>query len=314
MGKRFTILGVLVNVVLIASVFGAETAGQSLLRDGFGLVGVDGKLTRNDSNEAVDIWFFELGSDVNDGIGQVSAGTSLELLPSSTLEKMITETEKHLGKGFKLWGRVTKYKGRNFIFPIYFLPLTKTSKAGLPTLQEAQEEPKEGRPAASPNSIATKGVPEPNRSGESEEVVRKPRLFDPDDKLGPSQEIDEVAEHRRKETMRRRDSDTVKDIVTKVPKRAPFKRDTILADRTGFLREQDEGLPIFGFDALGRSIQVKSLQLLPCYVLEWTEELQSEELDPVRLRIAGIVTRYKGKDYLLLERTVRVYDYGNFGR
>lgn len=314
MGKRFTIWGVLVNVVVIASVFGAETAGNSLLRDGFGLVSVDGKLTRNDSNEAADIWFFEFGSDVNDGIGRVSAGTSLELLPSSTLEKMITETEKHLGKNYKLWGRVTKYKGRNFIFPIYFLSLTKTSKAGLPTLQKAQEEPKEGQPAESPNSVPTKGVSEPNRSGESEEIVRKPRFFDPDDKLGPSQRIDEVAERRRKETVRRRDSEEVKDIVTKEPKRAPFKRDTILADRTGFLLEQDKGLSVFGFDALGRKVEQWSLRLLPCYALERTEQLQSEELDAVRLRIAGIVTRYKGKEYLLLERAVRVYSYGNFGR
>ncbi|MHC4337438.1 MAG: hypothetical protein ACYSTG_05740 [Planctomycetota bacterium] len=314
MSKRFTILGVLVNVVLIASVFGAETTRKLPLRDGFGLVGVDGKLKKPDSNEVVDRWFFELGSDVNDSIGRVSAGTNLELLPSSTLEKMIAETEKHLGKGFKLWGRVTKYKGRNFIFPIYFLPLTKTGKPGLPTLRKPQERPKEGQPAASPNSIATKEVPEPNRSGKSGEVVRKPRFFDPDDKLGPSQGIDEVAERRRKDAVRRRDSEEVKDIVTKAPKRAPFKRDTVLADRTGFLLEQDKGLSVFGFDALGRKVEQRSLRLLPCYALERTEQLQSEELDPVRLRIAGIVTRYKGKDYLLLERAVRVYSYENFGR
>jgi hypothetical protein len=298
----------------MASAFGAELTRKLLLRDGFGLAVVDGDLVRPDSNKTPELWLFRLDSDVNDGVGRVSAGTGLELLPSSTLEKMITGTEKHLGRSYRLWGRVTKYKGRNFIFPIYFLPLTKTSKEGLPTLQKPQEQPKGDQLVKSPNSVPMKEVPEPNRSGKSEDVLHKPRIFDPDDKLGPSQGIDEIAERRRQDAVGRRDSDTVKDIVTEPVKLAPFKRDTVLADRTGFLRMQDKGLPIFTFDALGRNVQQRSFRLLPCEALERTEREQSEELDPVRFKIAGIVTRYKGKEYFLLERAVRAYSHESFGR
>ena len=119
---------------------GAGTARKTPLRDGFVLTGVDGKLTSTDSNdiwfqdsnEGCRRWFFEFDSDIS----VIKAGTSLELLPSSTLEKMTADVEKHSGASYKLWGRVTKYKGRNFIFPIYFLPLGKTKRPPPSTLQE----------------------------------------------------------------------------------------------------------------------------------------------------------------------------------
>ncbi len=97
---------------------GAGTARKTPLRDGFVLTGVDGKLTGTDSNDIrfqdsnegsqsqyigfgiPNRWFFEFDSDISDDKAVVKAGTSLELLPSSTLEKMTADVEKHSGADF----------------------------------------------------------------------------------------------------------------------------------------------------------------------------------------------------------------------
>ncbi|MBA7626561.1 hypothetical protein ES703_34013 [subsurface metagenome] len=93
-----------------------------------------------------------------------------------------------------------------------------------------------------------------------------------------------------------------------------MKQDSILADRTGFVVRQGDSRLVFVFDALGRNVQQISLRLLPCQALESAEHRQSAEVDPLRFKIAGILTKYKGNHYLLLERTIRVYSHGNFGK
>jgi hypothetical protein len=36
--------------------------------------------------------------------------------------------------------------------------------------------------------------------------------------------------------------------------------------------------------------------------------------EPVRFKIAGVVTKYKGEKYLLLQKATRIYGHGNFAR
>ena len=320
MGRRLTIsiLALFISVVATAA-FGAGTAGKSLLRDGFVLASVDGKLTRQDSNTAPELWFFRFATDVNDGRGRVAAGTSLELLPSSTLEKMTADMGKHLNKNYRLSGRVTKYKGRNFIFPIYFLPLSETSRPEPSTLQKpAQQKEKTqltGAPNKHPRSIVpANDVQEDSNSAESGKTEQKPTIYDPKDALSIPQGIIENLKGRRKATVKRTDIDTVKTATAKPPKRTTIRRDFVLANRIGFLIKQHKGLPVFGFDALGRNIQQPCWRLLPCEALERTEQQQSAEVEQRRFKIAGIVTKYKGKDYLLLERAIQVYSHENFDR
>ena len=88
----------------------------------------------------------------------------------------------------------------------------------------------------------------------------------------------------------------------------------VLVDRTALLVKQDDDRLVFVLDALGRNIQKLSLNLLPCAALELTELKQAAEPEPLRFKIAGIVTKYKGQDYLLLEKATRTYSHGNFGR
>jgi hypothetical protein len=299
MGKRLTILILAFLISVAAS--GTATARKTLLRDGFVLTGIDGKLTSTDSNdiwlqdsnEVCHRWFFEFDSDVRDDKAVVKAGTSLELLPSSTLEKMTADMEKRTaaspvgskspkattvpsvrtsnGVSYRLWGRVTKYKGKNFIFPIYFLPLSKVKKPPASTSQEARE--KAGPTINDPNDVLT--IPkEILNKLKTRKIIRPEQL----------------------------------------KKGLELKQDSILADRTGFVVRQGAGRLVFVFDALGRNVQQITLRLLPCQALELAERRQSAEPDRLRFKIAGILTKYKGNHYLLLERTTRVYSHGNFGK
>jgi hypothetical protein len=49
-------------------------------------------------------------------------------------------------------------------------------------------------------------------------------------------------------------------------------------------------------------------------VLELAEQRQSAVPVPVRFKIAGIMTKYKGENYLLLQKATRIYSHQNFDR
>lgn len=350
MVKKLTISILALLVIIVVPVtrgFSAEKNAQALLRDGFVLVGVDGKLTTPDSNqrpqESLDRWFFEFDSDVTDGRGRVSAGTSLELLPSAALERMTVDTKNHSAVNHRLWARVTKYRGRNFIFPTYFLPLSQTSEPEPPKLPEPQQQ------ESKPIEISS-----------TEEENLGPAINEPNDILAIPQEIIEKLRSRRivrteklKEAPKAanpvRNSKTNKvarkwgisngakpagddshpaenrKVEPEREKRPELEQDSILADRIGFIsscvmRDADcakrNTRYDFVLDAVGRNAPSASggFGLLPCEVLERTEQKQSAEIEPLRFKVAGIVTKYKGRHYLLLQKATRVYSYENFGR
>ena len=300
MGKRLTIssLAFFISVVPIVSGFRSVKPRQMLLRDGFALTGVDGKLAIHDSNEdnrefAFDRWFFELDSDLSDGRGIVKAGASLELLPSSALERMIADANNRYGASYRLGGRVTRYRGKNFIFPAYFLPLTKTKKPQLSTSQK------------SPQQESRLTINEPN------DVLTIPK------------ELIEKLPDRKKRIDHRKREEHSEEIRTKPAelggeRKSGPKQDFILVDRTALFRDMGQGAKStwrgvsFVLDAVGRTEAKISLRLLPCQALEQAQHEQSAEPDTLRFKIAGIVTKYKGKHYLLLQRATRVYSHGNF--
>jgi len=300
MDKKLTIsfLAFFISVVTIASGFRSSKPRQMLLRDGFVLTGVDGKLAIHDSNDefrdfASDRWFFEFDSDVSDGRGLIKAGASLELLPSSVLERMIADANNRTGTSYRLGGRITQYRGKNFIFPTYFLPLTKTKKSPSPTSQK------------SPQQESRLTINEPN------DVLTIPK------------ELIEKLPDRKKRIDHRKREEHSEEIRTKPAelggeRKSGPKQDFILADRIGFIRDTGHGAQdtwrevSFVLDALGRTEAKISLRLLPCQALEQAQHKQSAEPDTLRFKIAGIVTKYKGKHYLLLQRATRVYSHGNF--
>jgi hypothetical protein len=322
MSKRLVLLILMffVGVVPTTLVFGAETARQTLLRDGFVLRGVDGKLKpaaligkseevgdggapiRTDPNLdwCGSGWFFEFSTDVNDYRGRASAGTRLELLASSELEKMIADVNERSAASYRLWGWITKYKGRNFIFPNYFFPLGKLS-----------------RPQPQTPSKASQKVQRPTEGLSIKESKQQPDISEPNDVLAIPQEIIEKLNAGRivRPEKLGRTPKTKKGVSDSASeKKAQLQQDSILADRTAFLSKQDDGRLVFVLDAFGRNVRPVSLRLLPCEVLEMAEQRQSAVPEPVRFKIAGIITKYKGENYLLPQKATRVYSHQNFDR
>jgi hypothetical protein len=93
-----------------------------------------------------------------------------------------------------------------------------------------------------------------------------------------------------------------------------LKQDQMLVDRTGFIEKHPDGSFSFVLNGLGRNAPGQSFKLLECQTIEKTLLLQASETERLRLSVAGIITRFNGKDYLLLQRAARVYSYGNFPR
>jgi hypothetical protein len=277
----------------VASGFGAEAPRENLLWDGFVLMGVNGKITPTvlpgKSEKAIDSnaplgrgpnlnssesgWFYEFAADVNDLRVKVPAGTTLKLLPSLTLEKLIADVNERSVNTYRLSGWVTKYKGRNFIFPNHFLPVSTIIKQQPQTDQKPKED--------------IQSAPEK----ESEQ----PAVSEPNDLLAMPKEIMErlkAGRIARLPTPRR----------TPQTKKMVLEQDSILADRSAFLVKRKDGRLVFVLDALGRNTRPVSLKLLPCEALELAELKQSAIPQPVRFKIAGLVTKYKGEKYLLLHR------------
>ena len=294
------ILILLTSIIPAASGFSAEIIPERpLLRDGFVMTGVDGKLIGPDSNDA---WFFELASDVNDYRTVIKAGTMLELLPSATLEKMIADKKTRTMAAYRLWNsRVTRYKGKNFIFSGYFMPLSKAEKPEPSQKSKSKEkEPDQIQPVQDldePNDILAlpREIVEKLRAKREKTAVSKQTIAD----------SNEISVDKSQQATERK----LPDVQSYSP-----STDSVYVDKTGFLVEQDDRRFVFLPDALGRNVQKLSLYLLPCAVLELTELEQSAEPEKVRFKVAGIMTKYKGENYLLLEKAIRTYSHGNFGR
>jgi hypothetical protein len=278
-----------------ASGFAVEKGHRILLRDGFGLRGVEGKLIKQDANETSqtecksllgeqDAWFFEFDSAVSGDKGSLKAGTKLRLLPSASLEQMIADANDRPARSYRLWARVTRYKGNNFIFAIYFLPLSKMRGS------EGTTSPDAGTAGTS----------------QKEDGLT---TDDPNDALAVPKEIIEMLKAKRATSHQQLERQQAK-----TERRKTTKHNYILANRTGFIRESARDLD-FVLDALGLNVQPAGggLRLLPCQTLELAERGQSAEADPIRFKMAGIVTEYKGNKYLLLQRATKTYSHGNFG-
>lgn len=303
------ILSLLAGAALGASGFDTTIIPEpTLLREGFVLRGADGRLSGPDGNDA---WFFELAEDVNDYRSVLKAGTRLQMLPSSTLERMIADARARSEATFRLWnGRITRYRGRNFLFPSFFLPVRQIAEPE----PQVVEEPKPEEPG---RAIETPPVPE--REPE-------PILQDPNDVLSIPRDLLQKLRTTRK-TMAARERPIVNgDRVAAAepnsadgenrqpePVRYSGGSDSVLVDRTGFLVD-DSGELVLAPDALGRNVRHERLHLLPCEALELAELERAADFEPVRFRVAGILTRYEGADYLLLSKATRVYTHGNFGR
>jgi len=267
-GSSIIIRGVLLVGLLCGGGLAADEK-PTLLFDGYALNGAEGTLFGPSGGGK---WVFELEKEVTDGEAVVQAGAKLELLASSGLERLIADANSTKITSYKLWGRVTKYRGGNFIFPMQYLALGAVSAT-----EPAQTAP-ERVDKQTENAVA-----------DANDVVSLP--------------VEVLEQLRSRQVIR----------TEQLRKPLDIRQDSILADRTGFISQTPDGRLFFTLDGLGQNFTRVSFQLLACEALENAEERQVKTAGRVRVKAAGVLTRYKGAHYLLLQRANRVYGHGNFG-
>jgi hypothetical protein len=265
--------------ILMCSIsHGAQQTPAKPVADGTILTSADGRLIAGG-----DAWSFELIADTNSISGLVTTGTRFELLPCRTLELLIADVNDRYAPTYRLAARVTRFRGKGFLFPTYYLPLSKLKSATSSGIQ----------------SEGPRILPETAKNGQGDPELTIPK---------------EVAEKLRNRRM------------VRGPQRkggqSELKRalDRMLVDAIGRIEPVTSDLQpptspdrfVFVPDAFGWNIDKTRYELLPCGVLEQALQTQTASPEPIRFNVAGLVTEFKGKQYLLLQRTIRAYGHGNF--
>jgi hypothetical protein len=180
---------------------------------------------------------------------------------------------------YRLSARVTRYKEKNFLFPTYYLPLSKLKDAKSPGAQ--------------------------NEGSQAMKETAKGGELDPE--LTIPQEVTERLKNRRMARGPQRESG--KPAGGTKSQRNP---DRMLVEAVGRIETAASGRFAFVPDAFGWNIDKARYELLPCGVLEQALHSQAASPDPIRFNIVGLVTEFKGTKYLLLQRAIRAYGHGNF--
>jgi len=252
--------------------FGQDQAG--LVSEGFMLSGIEGAVFYDDAQQN---WYFELSSDVNDSFSRINAGTRLQLLCSAALDKLCFDVNERSEPKYRLWGRITKYKKQNFIYPSFSFPLGKINSSE-PEVASEQT-----------NTV-------------EEKLEQQVKINEPEDSIVIPENVLEKISGRK--------------IVRTGPVREQmdFQVDTIISDRRAVLEKTSDEDFVFVLESIGRNINEVSLKVLPSQALELAEQIQTSVSEKVHFKISGLLTKYKGEHYLLLQRVSRVYSFQNFAR
>ncbi|HSV99920.1 MAG TPA: hypothetical protein VLI39_07090 [Sedimentisphaerales bacterium] len=295
MRRESRIVAGMLVLALAAASFGAQPLVLRPLPEATILSSIDGKLLRADAN---DTWWFELTTEFKGDTFRVPSGRRFVLLPSQVLEQLIADVNDRVTPAYRLSAQVTRYQGANYLLATYFLPLSKFKDT------------------------------KPQTTGGNREVAAGDLPTDPELAI-PREIAEKLKDSRPVRGPLRKPS----DVPTTAQPQAYLGR--MLVNRVGLIemaeveankRGSVEGLPDsrvyastlprFHFTpyALGWNISDERYELLPCGALEQAQQVQRNSIEPVRFNVAGLVTQFGGRPYLLLQRAVPVYNYGNFGR
>jgi hypothetical protein len=87
-----------------------------------------------------------------------------------------------------------------------------------------------------------------------------------------------------------------------------MREGSFIIDRVGRLTRTGDGQMEFSFEADGRSMQDPPVIILPNLKLMMMEDAVAGHNRDLRFRITGVVTEYKGRNYVLLDKVVVVQD------
>jgi hypothetical protein len=272
----------------------ASPAARKLLPETAILDRVDGRLLHVDAN---DTWLFELTMEATTPEYRLPKGARFVLLPSVTLGRLVADVNDRVAPRYRLSARITLYRGKNYLLPFYYLPLSKFKDGKTPEDGGRKTEDSTTNPQS---------------------AIRNPQSKEPELVVPP--EVLERLKKQRPLRGPRRSAEAEK-------KPIPGPSEQVLVDCVGRIessrRSPDQGAQdawvknppcIFVPYALGWNVSDVRYNLLPCTALEEALRRQKGALDPIRFNVAGLVTEFQGRKYLLLQRATSVYNYGTFGR
>jgi hypothetical protein len=278
--RSYRSYSLLVLLLAAGAALGAQPAARKPLPETAVLDRVDGRLLHVDAN---DTWLFELTMEVKTPEYRLPTGTRFVLLPSVTLGRLVADVNDRVAPRYRIAARVTLYRGKNYLFPTYYLPLSKFKEEKGP--EEEEQKPEAGQP--NPQS-----------------EIRNSQSKEPELAI-PPEVLEKLKKQRPLRGPRRRPQAETKPI--------PQSTERVLVDCVGRI-ESHAGRYVFVPYALGWNVSDVQYELLPCTALEEALRRQKGALDPIRFNVAGLVTAFQGRQYLLLQRAIVVYNYGNFGR
>jgi hypothetical protein len=95
-------------------------------------------------------------------------------------------------------------------------------------------------------------------------------------------------------------------VIPNAPAVTVMREGTFLVDRTGRLTRRADGTAEFSFEADGRALRDPPVILVPSLKLVAMEEAVKAADKDLRFRISGMVTEYRGRNYVLLEKVLVV--------
>ena len=95
-------------------------------------------------------------------------------------------------------------------------------------------------------------------------------------------------------------------VIPNAPAVTVMREGTFLVDRTGRLTRRADGTAEFSFESDGRALRDPPVLLVPSLKLVAMEEAVKAADKDLRFRISGMVTEYRGRNYVLLEKVLVV--------
>jgi hypothetical protein len=222
--------------------------------------------------ENVDIWQFIPDTEIMAVKNNWPAESPLSLLPCSVLEQIAGLAGEDNEIQVRLWGLFTEYHRNNYLYSIYFLPI------------QADAEPV---------------VTDPNAQDTQAENSRPTRDADgQDDAIIPADILEQIRTNKAPDLQR-------------FQQVAVVTGDVNLIGRTGYLIQKGQ-IKYFQPNAFGQNVNLHQYLLLPSKACEDVERQMRKTPGRQRYKVSGLVTGYKGRNYILLRRAVRTYTHGNF--
>ena len=87
-----------------------------------------------------------------------------------------------------------------------------------------------------------------------------------------------------------------------------MREGTMIVDRLGRISHTEGGQAEFNFESDGKALRDPPMLLLPNLTLNQIEDQIAASNRDLKLRVTGIITEYKGRNYLLLEKVIVPFD------